>query len=375
MKPQEHLQRLELDRVVEPFLGIPDLRVAIEGADGQLLAGEAADVAADTAIAPVAVHGETVGRVLLAGPAAASALGRAVAASLAGALSSAAGAAVGPGDPRDAARARQLEEELAHGRRLQRTFVSLGPQRVPGYDIASHYEAAREVGGDFFDLFRERRRGHPLSMVIADVTGKGVAAALLMAFTRPLLHSAIDHGPDPAEALERTNRILVQERRTGLFVTALAARLELGSGRLRIANAGHEPPLFVPADGAPLGLVLGSGPLLGAFGVLDLPDIEASMAPGDVLVLYTDGVTDARSPDGERWDEGRFFEAVERARGGSAADVVTEIADAVAAFSRGTEQADDITVLAIGRRVGKTKRPPGRGLGGRGKREGAGRSA
>lgn len=364
MKPREHLEQLDLRAIIEPFLGVPDLSVVVEGLDGRPLAGEPLDGAGDTVTAPIAAHGETVGRVSLAGPAAASALARATAAALAGALSAAASGGAA-GDPRQRIRARQLEEELAHGRRLQRTFVSLEPPAIPGYDIASHYEAAREVGGDFFDLFRERRRGRPLSAVIADVTGKGVAAALLMAFTRPLLHAAIDHSPSPAEALERTNRILVQERRTGLFVTALAARLELGSGQLRIANAGHEPPLFVPADGAPLGLILGSGPLLGAFDGLGLPDIPASMGPGDVLVLYTDGVTDARSPDGDRWDEARFFAAVERARGGTAADVVTEIADSVAAFSHGTEQADDITVLAIGRRVPRTavRRRPRAGAG------------
>lgn len=361
MKPAQHLEALDLAAVIEPFLGVPDLAIAIETVDGRLLAGEPTEGAAATAVAPIVAHGEGVGRVVLAGDEAGTALGRAAAAAVAAALSSAASAPDATADPEQAARARQLDEELAHGRRMQRTFVSLALPPIPGYEVASHYEAAREVGGDFFDLFRERRRGRPLSVVIADVTGKGVAAALLMAFTRPLLHSAIDHAPDPAEALERTNRILVRERRTGLFVTALAARLELGSGMLHLVNAGHEPPLFVPADGSPLGLVLGSGPLLGAFDRLELPTITAQMAPGDVVVLYTDGVTDARSPEGERWDEGRFFATVERARGGTASDVVTEIADGVTAWSRGTEQADDITVLAIGR-----QRP--RGAGGAGRR-------
>ena len=142
-----------------------------------------------------------------------------------------------------------MEEELARGRRLQRSFVSLTPPDVPGYDIAAHYEAAREVGGDFFDLFRLRRRGRPLSVVIADVTGKGIAAALLMAFVRPLLHAAIDHTTGPADALERTNRILVDERRSSLFITALAGRLDLRTGHLRLAN--RPPPLIIRADGSP----------------------------------------------------------------------------------------------------------------------------
>ena len=159
-----------------------------------------------------------------------------------------------------AADARRMDEELAQGRRLQRSFVSLTPPDVPGYDIAAHYEAAREVGGDFFDLFRLRRRGRPLSVVIADVTGKGIAAALLMAFVRPLLHAAIDHTTGPADALERTNRILVEERRSSLFITALAGRLDLRTGHLRLANAGHEPPLIIRADGSPPTWLEGAGP-------------------------------------------------------------------------------------------------------------------
>ena len=103
------------------------------------------------------------------------------------------------------AHARRIEQELALGRQLQRSFVVLAGPEVPGYDVASDYEQAYEVGGDFFDVFRLVRRGRPLSIVVADVTGKGIASALLMAFARPLLHAAIDNTTGPADALERTN--------------------------------------------------------------------------------------------------------------------------------------------------------------------------
>ena len=185
--------------------------------------------------------------------------------------------------------------------------MSLVAPDVPGYELASHYEAAREVGGDFFDLFRMRRRGRPLSVVIADVSGKGIAAALLMAFSRPLLHAAVDNTAGPAEALERTNRILVQERRSSLFITALCATLALPTGRLRIANAGHEPPLIIPGDGSPILPVDVEGPLLGAFGSLGLFEAEVELGGGDVVLFYTDGVTDARSASGERFEEDRLL--------------------------------------------------------------------
>ncbi len=353
MVPRRHLAELELEPVLGAFRVVEDrVAIRIEDDRGAVVASAGPHPAGGghRASAEVVVHDEVAGRVVLDGPTDDVALLDAAAASLAATLSLAVAARIEAAAP--AATPAELEAELAHGRRLQRSFVSLVPPTVPGYDIATHYEAAREVGGDFFDLFRLRRRGRPLSLVIADVTGKGVAAALLMAFSRPLLHAAIDNTNDPASALERTNQILVGEQRTSLFITALSARLDVGTGRLLIANAGHEPPLFVPADGAPLGLVLGSGPLLGAFGTLGLPCIEAWLAPGDVCLFYTDGVTDARSTTGERFDERGLFAAVERARGGSAHDVMAAIVADLEAFTAGADPADDITMVALGRQRG-----------------------
>jgi phosphoserine phosphatase RsbU/P len=294
------------------------------------------------------------GRVVAWGPAAETPLAKASIESLAVALGIA--HTVGGAGIADVSAARRIEQELAHGRRLQRSFVSLVAPDVPGYELASHYEAAREVGGDFFDLFRMRRRGRPLSVVIADVSGKGIAAALLMAFSRPLLHAAIDNTAGPAEALERTNRILVQERRSSLFITALCASLALPSGRLRLANAGHEPPLIIPGDGSPVLPVNVEGPLLGAFGSLGLFEAEVELGAGDVILFYTDGVTDARSMTGERFEEGRLLAAIEAARNsagdgrGAAAGIVESVRAAVTEFQAGMVPADDITIVAIGRR-------------------------
>jgi sigma-B regulation protein RsbU (phosphoserine phosphatase) len=223
---------------------------------------------------------------------------------------------------------------------------------VPGYDLASHYAAAREIGGDFFELFRLRRRSRPLSIVIADVTGKGIAAALLMAFARPVIHGALNGANGPAQALERTNKILVDERRSILFITVLVGELDLPSGRIRLANAGHEPPLVVPADGSPIRQLEIGGVLMGAFPTLGLREVDLTLAPGDVLFLYTDGVTDARGPSGERFGEARMVEVVDAARGGTAKDIVDAVRGAVAAFSGDVEPADDVTIVAVGRRRG-----------------------
>jgi sigma-B regulation protein RsbU (phosphoserine phosphatase) len=341
------LTRETLQPILAPF-EVPDgsVSIAVEDPDGRVLAsgGTAAAGAASVGVTSEIRDADgvgVVGRVVGRGPAAV--IGPVVE-SLAASLE----AIVCVFSGRDPATQR-LEAELALGRRIQRSFVPLIPPDIPGYEVASHYEAAHEVGGDFFDVFRLRSRPGRLAIVIADVTGKGVAAALLMAFARPLIHAAVDNAAAPVEALERTNRILVEERRSSLFITALCAIVELRSGILRLANAGHEPPLFVPGDGGPVRWLEGSGPLLGAFGRLELGECRADLAPGDLVLLYTDGVTDARAASGERFGDDRLLDVIARCRGGSAREAVERIAEASRAFQGEMPAADDVTIVAIKR--------------------------
>lgn len=247
------------------------------------------------------------------------------------------------------AAAHRLEAEMALSRRIQRSLIPLTPPELRGFEVATYYEAAREVGGDFFDVFPLRDRAGRAGIVIADVTGKGIAAALLMAFARPLIRSAIDQARDPLVALERTNSILVQERRSALFITALAAVLDLRTHVLRLGNAGHEPPLIVPADGRPIGWLTGSGPLIGAFPSLDLVPCELTLGPGDLILFYTDGVTDTRAASGERFGDDRLIAAVEGARNGSARDIVDAVVAATSAFQGDMPAADDVTMVALRR--------------------------
>ena len=250
--------------------------------------------------------------------------------------------------------AHRLEAEMALSRRIQRSLIPLTPPELRGFEVATYYEAAREVGGDFFDVFPLRDRAGRAGIVIADVTGKGIAAALLMAFARPLIRSAIDQARDPLVALERTNSILVQERRSALFITALAAVLDLRTHVLRVGNAGHEPPLLVPADGRPISWLTGSGPLIGAFPSLDLVPCELTLAPGDLVLLYTDGVTDTRAASGERFGDDRLIATVEGARDGSARDIVDAVVAATSAFQGDMPAADDVTMVALRRATTST---------------------
>ena len=373
------LDRRRLERILAPFAALRHASaVSVVDPDGATIAGpevrsgDERDAATDRVTADIVVDGTLVARIVATGKRAASGA-RGVDPELRGAI---AALAVALGELASETLARSTAEqalgnhrsqhtaaalgidprELAKGRRQQRSIVSLEPPDVPGYELASHYQAARDIGGDFFELFRLPSRGHPLAVVVADVTGKGLDAALLMAFARPVMHSALMASRGPAEAIDRTNRVLVAEHRATLFITLLAAVLQPTTGRLRVASAGHEPPLLVPADGGPIREVGRAGVIMGAFTSIEPPETELTLAPGDALLCYTDGATDAVSPSGERFGDERLRATVESARGRTALELVAAVRDAVAAFQETAEPADDVTLVAVRRRPGSRRR-------------------
>ena len=172
----------------------------------------------------------------------------------------------------------------------------------------------------------------------------------MMAFVRAITRSALDRSGDPVQALELTNRILVDERRTGLFVTILAGVLDLDTGVFEFANAGHEMPLLARPDGTEPRWLQGGGPLVGVFGRLDLTLQRAEIRPGERLILYTDGITDAASPDGSRFGEPRLLSAIAATcRDGSADDTTRTVIDSVLEFQGSASPADDLALLVFRR--------------------------
>jgi len=207
------------------------------------------------------------------------------------------------------------------------------------------------VGGDFFDIFPlvDPERPRHLGVVIADVSGKGIAAALLMAFMRPIIRSALDRSGDPVDALERINHILVHERRTGLFVTVLCGVLDLDSGSFTFANAGHEMPIVASPAGTTR-WVEGGGPLVGLFDRLDLTEQHQQISPGERLILFTDGITDAAAPSGERFGQERLLSTIaESCLDGGAVDTCRAVIQGVLAFQAEALPADDLALLVIRR--------------------------
>ena len=241
-----------------------------------------------------------------------------------------------------------LDQELVIGRRIQ---ISLMPRRFPaidGWEVASAYEPAREVGGDFYDVFRLRDRGECIGLVVADVTGKGIPAAILMADTRGLIHAAADHSDDPAETLRRVNRILVDERASGLFVTVAHAVLDPATGRLVLARAGHDPVHILRADGR-LEILLPPGRLIGMVADLEATSVELVLELGDAFVAHSDGITEARSEDGSFYGEERFRALLGGLVGVPAGGIVDAVVADVTAFRGRAEPSDDLTLLVVRR--------------------------
>jgi len=251
-------------------------------------------------------------------------------------------------DTRRAIANEALDNELAIGRRIQRSLMPRRFPELPGWEIAAAYEAAREVGGDLYDAFPLRDRAGMLAFTVADVTGKGIPAAILMADARALIHAAADHATDPVDSLDRVNRVLRQERGTTLFVTVAHGTIQGATGEVALAGAGHEPLHVVHPDGSLTTLELG-GRMVGMVADLGAHVTRVTLAPGDELVAHTDGVTEARSPDGGFYGDDRFEALLATLGNRAAGEVVDAVVHDVAAFRAGAEPSDDLTLLVIRR--------------------------
>jgi len=173
----------------------------------------------------------------------------------------------------------------------------------------------------------------------------------MMAFARAVMRSALDRSGDPAGALELMNHILVDERRTGMFVTTLCGVLDLDTGIFTFANAGHERPLVARPDGSEPRWLEGGGPVIGVFGRLVLVAERAAIRPGERLILYTDGISDAQAPAGDRFGEGRLLRTIAEScvADGTAVDTCRAVIQAVLQFQGDADPADDLAFLVLRR--------------------------
>ncbi|WP_339947605.1 SpoIIE family protein phosphatase [uncultured Albimonas sp.] len=242
-----------------------------------------------------------------------------------------------------------LQQELAIARELQHSVLPADMAHRPGYAVKGVMESAQEVGGDFYDFF-ERPDGR-LVFVIADVSGKGVPAAFFMAISRTLLKAIALFEPDPAQCVRQLNDLLAVDNDRMMFVTLLFGIFDPATGRAEIVNAGHLPPVrLAPGGGAFLVPSTGDMAVAVADG-LEFTTLALDLAPGESLVLYTDGVTEAFNAAGDQFGEERMLERLAPLGGAGPETVAEAMLETVKTFETGVEQSDDITLLIV-RRAG-----------------------
>jgi len=224
--------------------------------------------------------------------------------------------------------------------------LRLLPQHAPyigGIDLAANNLPAREIGGDFYDYI-------PVSLdswglVIADVSGKGMPAAIFMGLSRTIVRASATDNPSPAMAIKQANELICRDSTSGMFVTLFYAILNVKERKLRYINAGHNPPFILKRGSEEIATLKTRGIALGVVHFIDLQEVE--VVAGDLLVCYTDGVTEAIDSLEEAYGEKRLIETVRKYRHLTAREIIEKIEDDVVAFTGQEPQFDDITLLVM----------------------------
>lgn len=242
----------------------------------------------------------------------------------------------------------RIESELKIAHNIQMSFLPKALPHLPGktgIEISARLEPAREIGGDLYDY--SLIDDDNLFFAVGDVSDKGIPAALFMAVTKTLLKAVAETGMDPSEILRRCNVELCGENDSMMFVTVFCGIVNLRTGRLKYSNAGHEPPIIVRRGGQPEQLSVPAGFLLGVEEESSYQTMEIELEPGDRLIVYTDGVTEAVNAGGEMYSQANLMAAARSCSSLCAEEIAKEILGSVEQFSSGVSQADDITVLAL----------------------------
>ncbi|GAB4493069.1 MAG: hypothetical protein Fur0016_20970 [Anaerolineales bacterium] len=242
----------------------------------------------------------------------------------------------------------RLETEVQLARQIQQTFIPKTLPHLPHWDLAARWRTARQVGGDFYDVF-ELPNGK-LGLFIADVADKGVPAAMFMALTRTLVRAAILQTESPAEALRQVNDLLYPDAEQGMFVTAVYGVLDSQTGQFTYANAGHNPPLWMKSTPSPhIERLTRTGMALGVDTGVEMGQSTIDLTPGDVLLFYTDGITEAFSPTEEMFGEDRLYTVLNDLTPASASQVLEAVDNAVIHFTADAPVSDDITLIVVRR--------------------------
>ncbi|HSF19975.1 MAG TPA: SpoIIE family protein phosphatase [Vicinamibacteria bacterium] len=241
----------------------------------------------------------------------------------------------------------KIEKEMALAREIQRGLLPEGEPDISGWDIAAINIPCLTVGGDYFDYLK--REGSKHWLVIADVSGKGTGAALLMASVHAALHALAGIGDLTLDALSvRLNEIVYENTELNRYVTAFFASLDATTGELNFINAGHCYPLLVREGGEVERLVEGA-PVIGLLPEIRTRQGRVFLEPGDLVVMFTDGLSETRSPDGEEFEDERIIDLATRLRGRPSREIVAQLVSRVRVFAADAGLADDLTLMVVQR--------------------------
>jgi serine phosphatase RsbU (regulator of sigma subunit) len=243
----------------------------------------------------------------------------------------------------------RIEREFQLAREIQKTFLPESTPSYNGWDIDLRWQTAREVGGDFYDLFETK--DHKLALIIADVSDKGMPAALYMTVTRTLIRATAQDFHTPASILERVNSLLEMESRNGMFVTAFLAFLDLESRIITYANAGHNLPIWKRVRQKICHRLEMDGIALGVTSEAVYTDKQIQLEDGDFLLFYTDGVTEAMSDAEKLFTEPRLFDLLEKNKSVTSNGLLTIIENTIRDFRNGEPPSDDLTMISVHRKA------------------------
>jgi sigma-B regulation protein RsbU (phosphoserine phosphatase) len=239
----------------------------------------------------------------------------------------------------------EIHAELAVAAAIQQSLLPLPLGEDSSLDVAAMMLPARHVSGDFYDYFHIGDKH--FGFVMGDVAGKGIPAALFMAVARTVLRAQAFQGATPDRCLSAVNRVLLPQGAAETYVTLFYGILDLESGKLVWTTGGHTPPWIVPADGLARQLKNNCSFMVGMFEEACFECAETTIHPGDTIIVYTDGITDAENPKGEMFGKVRLSALIRDIHEASAAGMTGRIVETIRDFTAGAPQADDITLLAV----------------------------
>ena len=236
-----------------------------------------------------------------------------------------------------------LQQELEIARKMQLSILPREFQPRDGLELHATMLPAKEIGGDFYDFFALDQ--HRVALVVADVSGKGVPAAFFMAVSRTLLRAIAQFRDRPGHCLAQLNDLLAADNEEMMFVTLFYAIFDTRDGACIYANAGHNPPYLLRADGGVEALPSTGGMALAVMDGLEFKEGSLTLAPGDGLFLYTDGITEASAPGDELYGDARLMAALREIGTLPVREIPARMVALIKEFEAGGAQADDITCL------------------------------